>query len=131
MAKQFTIKLNSTEKLEQLLQETYDHACKMVIEIQNEMNKLTNSCTLADVPIDEKVKYSKAIHDFMGDKKAAIAMKLEIAKFMGEIIKHNGDAGAALNDQGFQKATKLNLSELRKSINEVENTDAKRIKLKV
>ena len=53
--------INSVEKIEQLLQEIYDQSVKQYNEIQNEMNKLSNSCNLADVTIEEKTKYSKAI----------------------------------------------------------------------
>lgn len=117
------IRLNSIEKIEQVLQETYDLTCKEIAEIQNEMNKLMNSTNLKDVPIDDKVKYSKAMHDFVGDKTTAIKLKVEIAKLMAEIIKHNGDVKGAVNDPGFQKATKLDLSALRGEINKIVSDD--------
>ena len=44
MAKNFIVKINSVEKIEQLLQEIYDQTVKQYNEIQNEMNKLTKSC---------------------------------------------------------------------------------------
>ena len=64
MAK-YNVKLNSLEKIEQLLQETYDLATKQIVHIQDEINKLTNSSPLADSTMDEKAKYAKAMHDFM------------------------------------------------------------------
>ena len=37
MAKNFIVKINSVEKIEQLLQEIYDQTVKQYNEIQNEM----------------------------------------------------------------------------------------------
>jgi hypothetical protein len=118
MDKKYRVKLNSTEKVEELLQEIYDQACRHINEIDNEINKIINSTNLGadDVTMEEKAKYAKAVHDFIGDKSKAIQSKLEIAKFMGEIIKHNGDIEDALNDQQFAKATKLDLDKLRAEI---------------
>lgn len=115
MEKKYKVKLNSIEKIEELLQEIYDQACRQLNEIQNEMNKLQNSINLGQdgISIEDKAKYAKAIHDFMGDKERAIKSKFEIAKFMGELAKHNGDLGETLNDQGFVKATKLDLKALK------------------
>ena len=73
------------------------------------------------VDLEDKAKYAKAIHDFMGDKERAIKSKFEIAKFMGELAKHNGDLGETLNDQGFVKATKLDLKALKAGISNDED----------
>ena len=98
--KRYSVKLNSVEKVEELLQEIYESAARQLNEIQNEMNKLINSSNLGkdDTSMDEKAKYSKSIHDFLGDKERAIKMKFEIAKFMGEVVKHNGDLNSTVND---------------------------------
>lgn len=113
--KRYKVRLNSVEKIEELLQEIYDQACKQLNEIQNEINKLTNSTNLGseDFSIDAKATYAKAIHDYLGDKAKAIAAKFEVAKFMGEILKHNGDANAAINDKNFKKRTSLNLNDIK------------------
>lgn len=113
--KRYRVKLNSVEKVEDLLQEIYDQACRQINEVQNEMNKLTNSTNLGadDVSMDEKAKYAKAMNDFMTNKLKAISAKFEIAKFMGELIKKSGDAAAVLNDKNFAKRTSLNLDEIR------------------
>lgn len=123
--KRYKVRLNSVEKIEELLQEIYDQACKQITEIQNEINKLVNSTNLgADgFSIDAKATYAKAIHDFMGDKAKAIAAKFEVAKFMGEILKHNGDANAAVNDKNFKKRTSLNLSEIKNMLSDENNGD--------
>lgn len=116
MEKKVKIRLNSTEKVEELLQEIYDQACRQLVGVQNEMNKLIASTNLADASIDSKAKYAKAMHDYHGDMNRALATKVELVKFMGEIIKHNGDIEGALNDQQFAKATKLDLDQLRAEI---------------
>lgn len=128
MEKRYKVKLNSVDKIEELLQEIYNEACRQLNQIQNEIDKLTNSINLGneEITIEDKTKYSKAIHDYMGDKDRAIKSKFEIAKFMGEIVKHNGDINGALNDPGFAKATKLDIKGLKDvamSINEDDDTD--------
>ncbi len=57
----------------------------------------------------------------MGDKQKAIAAKFEVAKFMGEILKHNGDAAATVNDKNFKKRTSLNLNEIKSMLDEDGN----------
>lgn len=116
--RRYKLRLNSNEKIEELLQEVYDQACRQLNEIQNEINKLVNSTNLADeeITMDNKSKYFKAIHDLIGDKRAAIQTKLDIVKFMGEMVKNKGNADAVLNDKAFAKRTSLNLGEIRAAI---------------
>lgn len=123
--KKIQIKLNSTEKIEQLLQEAYDLTVKQINDIQNEMNKLSNSCNLADVTIEEKTKYAKAINDFIGSREKAITKKFEIAKLMAEIVKHNGDVNDTLNDKNAMKnmGGAFNIEELRRAMKEQMTTD--------
>lgn len=89
--KRYKLKINSPEKIEALLQELYNDACKNIEQVQNEMNKLTNSVTLNEEPMDAKAKYAKAMNDFITSKDKAIAKKLDIARLMAEIIKFNGN----------------------------------------
>ena len=130
MAKNYILKLNSVEKLEQLLQEIYDQAVKHFNEIQNELSKLSNSTNLSGVTLDEKTKYFKAVHDLMGDKTKAITLKFDIAKFMGEIIKHNGDIERTLDDPAVGKATKLDITALKKQLNDIVNEGPEEYNLK-
>lgn len=119
MAKNYIVKINSIDKIEQLLQEIYDQCVKQYTEIQNEMNKLSNSCNLAEVTIDEKVKYSKAMHDLFGDKEKVLKMKFEVSKLMTEFIKHNGNIEDTLNDTNVSKNSKLDISGWKKQLNEI------------
>lgn len=118
--KRIKVRLNSAEKIEEVLQEVYDQACRQINEIQNEINKLINSTNLGsdDFTMEDKAKYFKAIHDLTGDKKSAIQTKLDIVKFMGEMIKHSGDAKSVVNDKAFAKRTSLNLNDIRNALKE-------------
>lgn len=123
--KRIKVRLSSIEKIEELLQEVYDQACRQINEIQNEINKLINSTNLGsdDFTMDDKAKYFKAIHDLTGDKKSAIQTKLDIVKFMGEMVKHSGDAKAVVNDKAFAKRTSLNLNDIRNALNGNDDSD--------
>ena len=89
--KRFKVKLNSPEKIEELLQELYNEACKNIEEIQIQMNKVAKSVQLNDEIMDAKAKYAKAMNDFIVSKDKAIGRKLEIAKLLSEILKYNGN----------------------------------------
>ena len=81
ISKKYKLKLNSIEKIEELLQELYDEADKNIVEIQNEMNKMSNSVQLGNEIVDAKAKYAKAMNDFITNKDKAIGRKLDIAKW--------------------------------------------------
>lgn len=128
--KRIKVRLSSAEKIEEVLQEVYDQACRQINEIQNEINKLINSTNLGseDFTMDDKAKYFKAIHDLTGDKKSAIQTKLDIVKFMGEMIKHSGDAKTVVNNKEFAKKTSLNLSDIRAALKDDGDADTYKLK---
>ena len=96
--KQYRVKLNSNEKVEELLQEIYLEACKNIEEAQREINKISMSTDLNQEIIDGKAKYAKAINDFIATKDKAIARKMEIAKLMTEVVKYNGNLNKAVTE---------------------------------
>lgn len=98
LPKRYKLKLNSSQKIEELLQELYDEADKNIIEIQNEMNKLSNSVKLSEEIVDAKAKYAKAMNDYISNKDKAIGRKLDIAKLMSEILKYNGNVKLAVTE---------------------------------
>jgi hypothetical protein len=132
MDKKYKVRLNSINKVEELLQEVYEQACRQLNEIQNEINKLANSTNLGadEIGMDEKAKYAKAMHDFLGDKNKAIMSKFEIARFMGELIKHSGDIDSTLNDQTYAKRTSLDLAGLRAELDKVNGGESETYTLK-
>lgn len=96
--RRYKLKLNSIEKIEELLQELYNEADKVIIEAQEQINKLTNSVNLNDEIMEAKTKYAKAINDFINSKDKSIGRKLEIAKLMTEIHKFNGNITNVVNN---------------------------------
>ena len=120
--KKYKVKLNSVDKIEELLQETYDLACQQHILIQNEINKIMNTTIVKDLDIDGKEKYGKIMKEYFTLQQKSIGIKMDVAKLMGEIVKHGGDINKALNDDSM-KASKLDISKLRKIAKDV-NTSA-------
>lgn len=94
----YKLKLNSVDKIEELLQELYNETNKMVNEVQEQMNKLSSSVNLNQEPMDAKAKYSKAMNDFLSNKEKAISRKLDIAKLMAEVLKFNGNVKAVIQE---------------------------------
>ena len=98
ISKKYKLKLNSVEKIEELLQELYEEADKNIVEIQTEMNKLSNSVQLNSEIVDAKAKYAKAMNDYISNKDKAKGRKLDIAKLMSEILKYNGNVKLAVTE---------------------------------
>ena len=94
----YTVKLNSVEKIEQLLQETYNLACLQATQIQNEINKIANTTEINDLDIDGKEKYGKIMNNYITLQQKSIGQKYDIAQLMAEVLKHNGDVKGALDD---------------------------------
>lgn len=117
--KRYRLQLNSAQSIQELLQETYNEACKNIEEAQQQINKITSSVQLNDETLDQKAKYAKAINDFIATKDKAVGRKLEISKLMGEILKYNGDVNKALS--GSNIAEKLDIDELQTLINRMDN----------
>lgn len=118
MSSKVKIRINSNDKIEELLQETYNQACEQITQVQEEMNKIIKSTTLADLTIDEKAKYAKVMHDYSGDKDRAIRAKMDIAKLLIEIVNHRGSVEDTLNDKAYTKQpTSLNFEALKKQLN--------------
>ena len=81
------IEVNSLTNIEAVLQETYDDAVRLMRQAEEKISELKSSTTLSNEPMDAKVKYSKAVHDFMCDKQNAIKQKLLISKILSDIAK--------------------------------------------
>lgn len=111
--KKYTVKLNSIDKIEQLLQETYNLACQGYTQVQNEINKIANTTKITDLDIDGKEKYAKVINNYIAMQHKYVTQKFDIAKLMAEIVKHNGDVKGAL-DASKSMPTTLDVAALRK-----------------
>lgn len=118
VTKKYKVKLNNVDKIEELLQENYDLACQQHTLIQNEINKIMNTTTVNNLDIDGKEKYGKIMKEYFTLQQKAITIKMDVAKLMSEIIKHNGDVKKALNDDNMKKSS-LDISKLRKLAKDV------------
>lgn len=116
MAK-YKIKVNDISNLRDLLQECYDLAETQVVQAQNEINKLANSTRLQDEIMESKSKYAKAINDYLKIKNDAISRKLEIAKLLSEVIKHNGSLEDTIRDEKSTKNMSFDFSKIRDIVN--------------
>lgn len=110
--KKYTVRLNNVDKIEQLLQETYNLASQQHKQIQDEINKIANTTVINNLDIDGKEKYGKIIANYMTLQQKSIAQKQDIAKLMSEIVKHNGDVKSAI-DASKAVPTTLDISKLR------------------
>ncbi len=114
MAK-YKVVINSLENVRELLQEAYNQADEQLIQSQNEISKLSNSTKLSEEIMESKAKYAKAMNDYLGMKDKSIAKKIEIARLLTEICKHNGDANKG-NEENT-KAMTFDFSKIREIIN--------------
>jgi len=112
--RKYKVELNSAQNLRDLLQYVIELSDEQLNQIQNEMNKLTNSSDLTNEPMDSKAKYAKAMNDFISAKNKATSQKIEVAKMLNEVIKHDGD----LKDMQEDKGSSFSLTELQKFVDE-------------
>lgn len=110
--KKFIVKINNNDKIEQLLQETYNLACQQYTQIQSEINKIANNTKINELDIDGKEKYGKIMNNYIALQQKSINQKFDIAKLMSEIVKYNGDVKGAL-DAAKVAPTTLDLNKLR------------------
>ena len=129
MAKYLKLRINNLTILEALLQELYDESTKNIYEIQNEMNRLSNSVQLNDEIMDSKVKYAKAMNDYSSNKNKALGTKLDVAKLMAELYKFQGNV-KKMNQESEELP---NWGEVISTLNEMgegENDNTKVYKMK-
>lgn len=122
MAK-YKVVVNSIDNVRDLLQEAYLLSDEQLVQAQNEINKLANSTNLQDEIMDAKQKYCKAINDYLSIKDKAISKKLEIAKLLAEIMKHNGDIEGTINDEKAMKSMDFDFSKIKKMIDDQNKKD--------
>ena len=120
--KKYTVKLNNIDKIEQLLQETYNLACQQFTQIQGEINKIANTTILKDLDIDGKEKYGKIMNNYISLQQKSITQKFDIAKLMSETIKHNGDIDGALKD-ATKAHTSLDIKSIRDIVNKAKESN--------
>jgi len=118
--KKYIVKVNNIDKVEQLLQETYNLACNQYTQLQEEINKIANTTKLKELDMEGKEKYAKTMANYIALQQKSIAQKFDIAKLMTEIIKSHGDVNDALSKTNG-KATSLDINALRQLAKEAQN----------
>ena len=118
--KKYIVKVNNIDKVEQLLQETYNLACNQYTQLQEEINKIANTTKLKELDMEGKEKYAKTMANYIALQQKSIAQKFDIAKLMTEIIKSHGDVNDALSKTNG-KATSLGINALRQLAKEAQN----------
>jgi hypothetical protein len=115
------VKVNNSESLEGLMQETYNDACLQINDAQRTINELSASATPADV--DDLTKIAKEKGNLLKVKDSAIRIKLELAKLQSDIIKSRGDAEAAISERSQGSASLNDFKSIREMIknNNAEN----------
>ena len=105
------VKVNNSESLEALMQETYNDACLQITDSQKAINELATAATPNDV--DDLTKVFKEKGNLLKVKDSAIKIKLEIAKLQSEIIKNGGNAEAAIKDRSQGSASLNDFKSIR------------------
>ena len=112
------LQLNSSQDLQDLLQETYRLADEQIIQAQNEINKMASATQLQNEAMDAKAKYGKIINDYLGIKDKAISKKLDIAKIMSDVLHYNGNVQQALDEGANIKNMDFNFDDIKKMVDE-------------
>lgn len=118
MAK-YKVVINSLDNVRELLQEAYNQADEQLIQSQNEISKLSSSTKLSEEIMESKAKYAKAMNDYLGMKDKAISKKIEIARLLSEICKHNGDSNKGNEESA--KSMSFDFSKIREMVNKSSN----------
>lgn len=115
------VKVNNTDSLEGLMQETYNDACLQINDAQKTINELGTSMTPAD--IDDLTKIAKEKGNLLKVKDSAIKIKLELAKLQSDIIKSNGDAESAINQRSNGTASLKDFKSIREMLKNDKNSE--------
>lgn len=108
------VKVNNTESLEGLMQETYNDACLQITDAQKVINELSTGVTPQDV--DDHTKVAKEKAGLLKVKESGIRIKLEIAKLQSDIIKNRGDVDAAVSERSNGSASMSDFKSIRDMI---------------
>ena len=113
--KNFKVELNSADNLRDLVQNIIDLADTQINQSQSEIEKLKKSTDLTNEVMDGKSKYAKSINDYLSVIDKAMAKKIDIAKLLNEVMSHNGDVKAAMEES---KKQGLNINALQSMVDE-------------
>ena len=112
--KKSDVKVNNTNSLESLMQETYNDACLQISDAQKTINELATSATPLDV--DDHTKIAKEKGGLLKIKDSAIRIKLEIAKLQNDILKNKGDLDSAVSERSNGSASLSDFKTIREML---------------
>ena len=113
------VKVNDTDSLEGLMQETHNDACLQINDAQRTINELSNSATPEDV--DDLTKIAKEKGNLLKVKDSAIKIKLELAKLQSDIIKNKGDVESAISERSNGAASLNDFKTIREMLKNNSN----------
>jgi len=109
------VKVNNTESLEGLMQETYNDACLQINDAQKTINELTTAAA-TPTDVDDLTKVVKEKSGLLKVKESAIRIKLELAKLQSDIIKNMGNIDAALQERSDGKVSANDFKSIREML---------------
>jgi hypothetical protein len=115
------VKVNNTDSLEGLMQETYNDACLQISDAQKTINELATSATPLDV--DDHTKIAKEKGGLLKIKDSAIRIKLEIAKLQNDILKNKGDVDSAVSERSNGSASLSDFKTIREMLKNEKNNE--------
>ena len=115
------VKVNNTDSLEGLMQETYNDACLQISDAQKTINELASAATPLDV--DDHTKIAKEKGGLLKIKDSAIRIKLEIAKLQNDILKNKGDVDSAVSERSQGSASLSDFKTIREMLKNDKNNE--------
>lgn len=114
--KKTDVKVNNTESLEGLMQETYNDACLQISDAQKTINELSTSVPQTELDVDDLTKIAKEKAGLLKVREAGIRIKLELAKLQSDILKNKGDVDAAVSQRTGGAASLDDFKQLREAL---------------
>lgn len=105
------VKVNNTESLESLMQETYNDACLQINDAQRAINELSISANPEGV--SDLTQIAKEKGGLLKVKDSAIRIKLELAKLQNEVIKNQGGSGTPNEQKTTEKISHDDFKSIR------------------
>ena len=114
--KKTDVKVNSTDSLEGLMQETYNDACLQINDAQKTINELSSSVPQTELDVDDLTKIAKEKAGLLKVKESGIRIKLELAKLQSDIIKNKGDVDTTVSQRTGGAASLDDFKKLREAL---------------
>jgi hypothetical protein len=114
--KKTDVKVNNTESLEGLMQETYNDACLQISDAQKTINELSSSVPQTELDVDDLTKIAKEKAGLLKVREAGIRIKLELAKLQSDIIKNKGDVDTTVGQRTGGAASLDDFKSLREAL---------------